>query len=375
MSNDPLWITGPYGLYVAEDHVLALADVLARVATECAEAARVLGGLAPPAEDPWASVGWEVVARHARRVADLGGEATRLARALWSYARASADQERARVATFAAPRERLFAAAVAGMTGNRPTLEWEKWGVPLAAGSILGPYQSLAGVRVYPWNLGPSTPVSQAATLEERILRIPPSHTPIRIERYADDGGLVSTEVFIAGTSDWGVGDTSNPFDLESNIALVAGMTSASWVAVEMAMKRSGVRPGDRVTFVGHSQGGLIAARLAESGRYTTTGLITVGAPLGGTPVHGDYPAVSLSHTDDLVPPLGGRVEPTRGIGVSRHSGAAPGAVADAHSVERYAATAAELDRSPARTHIPGFPRSGATTQPSYFRATRDVDS
>jgi hypothetical protein len=375
VSNEPLWITGPYGVFVAQEHVVALADGLARVARDCAEVARALGRLSVPSEDPWASMDWQVVARHSRRVEDLGTEATRLSRALWAYARASADQERARVATFVAPRERLLATAIAGMSGHYPAAEWAKWGLPVAAGSILGPTGAAGAVRIHPWVIGRDTPVVQASSVEERIHRIPPSHTPIRIERYSGEGGLVSTEVFIAGTSDWGVGHTSNPFDLESNIALVAGLGSASWVAVEMALRRSGVREGDRVTFVGHSQGGVIAARLAESGRYTTTGLITVGAPLGGTPIHGDYPAVSIAHTDDVVPPLGGRVEPTRVVGVSRHSGAALGDVADAHSVERYAATAAELDRSPASSQLPEFSGGVATARPSYFRATRDVDS
>lgn len=375
MSNEPLWITGPYGVFVAEEHVLALADELARAARDCAEVARVLGGLSAPSEDLWAAVDWDVVARHARRLEDLSAEATRLAQALWSYASASADQERARVATFVAPRERLFAAAISGMSRNHPSAEWTRWGLPVAAGMILGPTVSKGEIRVHPWPIGPATSVVQASSVAERIRRIPPSHTPIRIERYSEEGGLVSTEVFIAGTSDWGVGYTSNPFDLESNMALVAGLGSASLVAVEMAMKRSGVREGDRVTFVGHSQGGVIAARLAESGRYTTSGLITVGAPLGGTPVHGDYPAVSISHSDDVVPPLGGRTEPTRAVGVSRHSGADLGDVAEAHSLDRYAATAAELDRSPARSQLPRFTGGEATARPSYFRATRDFDS
>jgi hypothetical protein len=375
VSDDPLWITGPYGVFVAQEHVVALADVLVKAAMDCTEVASVLGRLSAPSEDPWTSMDWDVISRHARRVEDLGAEATRLSRALWAYARAIADQERARVATFVAPRERLFAAAIVGMSGNYPSAEWAKWGLPVAAGAILGTTVSQGAAHVHPWAIGPGTPVVQASSVEERIRRIPPSHTPIRIERYSEDGGLISTEVFIAGTSDWGVGHTSNPFDFESNIALVAGLGSASWVAVEMALKRSGVREGDRVTFVGHSQGGVIAARLAESGHYTTTGLITVGAPLGGIPVHGDYPAVSISHTDDVVPPLGGRLEPTRTVGVSRHSGADMGDVVDAHSLERYAKTAAELDHSPARSRLPDFSGGVATARPSYFRATREVDS
>jgi surfactin synthase thioesterase subunit len=371
VSDGPLWITGPYGLWVAEDHVVALADLLSQTANACAEVARRIAGVDAPVAELGASLDWDVVARHARRVEDLAATARAIAQALRIYARNTADQERARQANFDAPRERMFAAVVIAMTGSSPQAPWRDWGLPLAAGTILSPQRIGDRVVVHPWDLAPGGRVTRAVGLEQRILRIPPSHTPIRIERYAEDGGLVNTEVFIAGTSDWGVGYTENPFDLESNMALVAGLSSASRVAVEMALQRAGVVPGDRVTFVGHSQGGVIAARLAESGRYTTTGLITVGAPIGGTPVEGDYPAVSIAHSDDLVPGLGGVSQPTRSLGVERHSGAAPGNVSDAHSLERYAQTAREIDESPASSHFGGFGTSRQSSEPQYFRATR----
>ncbi len=158
---------------------------------------------------------------------------------------------------------------------------------------------------------------------------------------------------------------------MESNIALIAGATAASLVAVEAALKASGVRPGDKVTFVGHSQGGLIAARLAESGRYQTTGLLTVGAPLGGAPIRGDYPAVAITHRDDVVPELGGHAELSRAVGVSTRSGAVPGDVGRAHSLDAYIATAKALDNSSAKERVGELPTSTGTTRPTFFRAQR----
>jgi hypothetical protein len=68
--------------------------------------------------------------------------------------------------------------------------------------------------------------VVQASSVEERIRRIPPSHTPIRIERYSEDGGRISTEVFIAGTSDWGVVQLDQA--TQQNAALVEEASAAA---------------------------------------------------------------------------------------------------------------------------------------------------
>ena len=155
------------------------------------------------------------------------------------------------------------------------------------------------------------------------------------------------------------MGTTVEPFDMESNLALVAGVSAASMVAVEAAMRKAGVKPGDRVSFVGHSQGGLLAARLAESGRYATSSLLTVGAPLGTVAPSGNYPALAISHRDDLVPELGGASKPTRITHVETHSGANAFDLAGAHAREAYFDTAARLDASPARENFPRWESAG----------------
>ncbi|MGA0848290.1 MAG: hypothetical protein ACO3PY_06785, partial [Pontimonas sp.] len=102
-------------------------------------------------------------------------------------------------------------------------------------------------------------------------------------------------------------------------------------------MAQAGVKPGERVTFTGHSQGGIIAARLAESGRYRTTGLLVVGSPTGTLSVKGDYPAIALRHSDDVVPRLGGSDRGSGFLTIERKSGSGVGNIAGAPGRTGYA--------------------------------------
>ena len=370
MSQPGLWIVGPETVWVAEDHLLALQDYLVAVSAKCSHVADSLWRLQRPEENPWASTDWGVVHRVLADVEGCAQRARSIARALGDYAAECARQERARVAHFETPRDAMIATVVVSIAGVDPAGYPRDWGIPEAAAALLGGEYSPQSVFVEKFD-GGVTPVSQATTLAERIRRIPGPEHPIRIERYRDASGSLETEVFISGTSEWSVGTTENPFDLEGNLALVAGIPAASYLAVEMALRRSGVRPGENVRFIGHSQGGLIATRMAESGRYTTTGLLTAGAPLGAVSVRGDYPAVHLAHTDDAVPELGGASAPTKGVGVRRHSGAGAGDLAGAHSLEAYEKTAIAADGSPARGHFGSWSGGGASTRPEFFRTSR----
>ncbi len=370
-----LWITGPDHHWVAEDHVLALADFLIELRTHMSQVRSVL--LTIERQDITTTEGFLVswpgdeVTRVRMRVAELVLEAERIHQALWDYARETADQERARIRAFEAPRDRILALVAITMAQTTPPSGFASWGFAQAAQAFIPEKSVFDAVSVAGIRQGPA--VHPAQTFAERLDRIPRSFDhSIRIERFAQSDGSVATDVYIAGTRDGGVGYTKEPFDMESNIALIAGATAASLVAVEKAMTASGVKPGDKVTFVGHSQGGIIAARLAESGRYDTTGLLTVGAPIGGVPVRGDYPAVAISHRDDVVPELGGHVKQSRTVRVSLESGAEPGDVVGAHSLEAYRRSAAEVEASPAKNRLGEFPTVSGTTRPMVFRAQRD---
>jgi hypothetical protein len=218
--------------------------------------------------------------------------------------------------------------------------------------------------------------VAPAQSLAERIARIPDTKNPIRIETYRLANGDTHAEVFIAGTHEWGVGSGTTPFDLESNLRLVAGNIALSVVATTQAMRRAGVKPGDSVTFIGHSQGGAVATTLAESGVYRTAGLVTAGSPTGTLPVRGNYPAVVIEHSNDVVPGLGGERLTTQATVVTRDSGHRRLDIIGAHSTDSYQHTATLIDGSTApELQIRPSPVSAAERgSVVVFSATRQQD-
>ena len=371
MSN-VLWVRGPGREFVAEDHVWALNAFLRLVANDIADVAWSVRHHAQYLEqDAWWGIPVADVSAVGRDIEMLAADATWIVEALSRYAHSTAAHEAARARVFGAPAERLVALAL--LLALKPGAEMAvgEADIPLVAGLLLGDNFEPDDVLVWQVPGGAPNTVTQATGVEERIRRIPREGAPIRVERYAMGDGTFQTEVFIAGTKNWGVGQTAQPFDLESNLALVAGVSASSLVAVEMAMRRSGVKAGDRVTFVGHSQGGVIATRLAESGRYTTTGLVTAGAPLGSTPVGGDYRSLVISHTDDVVPRLAGQAGPHSGWHIERHSGGRPGDIQGAHSLERYTETARVMDASRAADQWGDWSGAGRETKPELFDAKR----
>jgi len=153
------------------------------------------------------------------------------------------------------------------------------------------------------------------AGLAERLDRIPqrvttadgePAGQHIRIEKYSAPGRPDRFEVYITGTADFSPQTGADPFDLTSDVGTMAGLPAGAVRAVEQAMRQEGVTATSPVQFTGYSQGGLIAATLGASGDYNTHGVVAIGSPTGQIAVGGDYPAVLLEHTDDLVPALGG---------------------------------------------------------------------
>jgi hypothetical protein len=189
--------------------------------------------------------------------------------------------------------------------------------------------------------------VSPPGSLAERVARIPDADAPIRIERYTMPDGSEHVEVYIAGTDAHAPLGGEQPWDMASNIALVAELDASSLQAVRAALAAEGVTAQTSIVFTGYSQGGAIAAQLAESGDYATAGLVTIGAPSGGMPITGSYPAVVIEHRDDLVPVLSGLRRDTTAVVVradALEAGSSPGGVLPAHDRDRYAATAAAAD-------------------------------
>jgi len=123
--------------------------------------------------------------------------------------------------------------------GEPPEIPFERWGVQEAAQALVGtpgPHRlevtAVTGAKV--------GAVQRGTNIADRVGRIPDGETPIRIERYVSALGHTETDVYLAGTQEWSVGTSAEPFDMESNLALVAGVSAASMVAVEAAMRKSG---------------------------------------------------------------------------------------------------------------------------------------
>jgi predicted esterase len=214
-------------------------------------------------------------------------------------------------------------------------------------------------------------------TLTDRVGRIPDVATPIVIERYPLPDGTWHFEVYIAGTDSQAELGGDRPWDMSSNVALVAEQHASSLQAVQVALRDAGATSSSPIVFTGYSQGGAIATALAESGEWSTAGLVTVGAPTGGMPVRGEYPAVVIEHREDLVPVLSGiRRETTavvvRADGLS--SEAAGHGPLPAHEIDRYEATAAAADahgNATLQSTIAALPTPHTNGERMAFTATR----
>lgn len=224
---------------------------------------------------------------------------------------------------------------------------------------------------------GESRLVDPPGGLAGRVDRIPDAAAPIVIERYTMPDGSVHVEVYIAGTDAHAPMGGEQPWDMASNVAIVGGANASSLQAVRAALAAEGITSETSIVFTGYSQGGAIATVLAESGDYLTTGLVTVGAPTGGLPVRGDYPAIVIEHREDLVPVLSGIRRDTTAVvvrGDAFAEGAPPEGALSAHDLDRYLRTAAAADAhvsATLRAAIDALPQSAATGSRTAYTATR----
>ncbi|MBA4248518.1 MAG: hypothetical protein C0444_09540 [Microbacterium sp.] len=224
---------------------------------------------------------------------------------------------------------------------------------------------------------GETRPVAPPDSLADRVGRVPDAATPVTIERYTLADGSDHVEVYIAGTDAHAPMGGEQPWDMASNIALIAGSEASSVQAVRAALAAEGVTSATSIVFTGYSQGGAIATMLAESGDYRTTGLVTVGAPSGALPVRGDYPAIVIEHRDDLVPVLSGIRRETTAV-VVRGDAVTPGEHVEgalpAHDLARYLRTAAQADAHDSvalRAAIDALPQVPQSGTASAYTATR----
>lgn len=208
----------------------------------------------------------------------------------------------------------------------------------------------------------------------------------IAIETLTGDDGSRRHVVYIPGTQDWWVTDP-NPADAHANLVAVTGGVPDAGRAVRDALTAHGVTPDEPVMLAGHSQGGMIAAvgAGALADRYRVTHVVTAGSPTGRIVVPPGVATLHLENTRDVVPGLDGRANPDTRDRVTvvhdRRRSVQPDApdrsltVAEAHGLDGYAATAAQVDRGAgpsarAWTDSAGAYLTGGRSEISVYRPT-----
>ena len=335
--------------------------------------ARVEGELAVLSAEVFAcALGWKTCAEGAREfiaALDVVDEA--------AAAAMHAIDEQVAVVAGTAP-----ALAAPVLLADPPLAQHVVDGLPVAAlAAVLGGRRD-GGVRV---RRGPRTCARSprgVSDLMERLAEVDdmPDGT-IDVQTLTTTDGRRAHIVYLPGTDQmWSVGFTSDVRDLKENGRLLLGEPTAHAHAVEQALAMAGVRSGEPVLLVGHSQGGMQAAQLLHhrSG-FDITNVVTAGSPLAGV---GSYPSgshvLSLENRADLVPGLDGAANPDTPEQVTVTFDDGLDNPVGSHSLEHYVDGARAVDatgdasvRDSVASLRPFFAEGDVTSQ--AFVMTRDV--
>ncbi|GAA1978387.1 hypothetical protein GCM10009718_13740 [Isoptericola halotolerans] len=181
----------------------------------------------------------------------------------------------------------------------------------------------------------------------------PPPGT-IAVQRVEGADGAVSWTVLIPGTQE--MLSAQNPFDVATDLDMMAQESADVMVAVEQALADAGAGPAEPVVLVGHSLGGIAATSLAASPafrrRHPVGGVVTAGAPTATFRLPRGVPALHLENTEELVSSLDGRSAAEGEVGPDRvvvardlsasddpRDRAASGSVTQAHSMATHLRT------------------------------------
>lgn len=239
-----------------------------------------------------------------------------------------------------------------------PRTQQEALGVVLAAtrGVVLD--ESGRGTRLTPH---PSAPGRAPRGVADLVAGDGPTSggSRVRVTGIPQPDGSWAWVVDVPGTQTFTPEAGTNPFDMTSNVLLLAGrrvqIMHAVVDAVDDARRRAGDTGPPRVLLAGHSQGGLTAAALAADPafrrRLGVTHVVTSGAPVASLAVPDEVSVLSLEHTEDLVPGLEGADNPDRATWVTIERSLADdlgpdGRASLAHDDDRYAETARLVDAS-----------------------------
>lgn len=175
----------------------------------------------------------------------------------------------------------------------------------------------------------------------------------IDIRKVVGPDGRVAYIVDIPGTKVWNLpgGDGGSANDFGTNIDALAGNETVLQKGVEDAMRRAGIGPNDPVMLVGHSQGGMVAARAANdfvsNGDFNVTHVVTAGSPVGRMPIPDGVQVLSLENSGDIVPHLDAADNPRSDNRTTVTFDNQSGTVGGNHAIQgNYADAAHQLDAS-----------------------------
>ena len=165
--------------------------------------------------------------------------------------------------------------------------------------------------------------------------------------------GKVSYIVDIPGTRIWNLpgDDKGSVNDLGTNLNAMAGNPTTLENGVRDVLSRVGVGPSDPVMLVGHSQGGIVAARAANdfvtSGQFNVTHVVTAGSPIGRITIPDKVQVLSLENSGDIVPHLDASDNPATVSRTTVTFDNQTGSVGGNHGIEgNYATATGQLDSS-----------------------------
>lgn len=200
-----------------------------------------------------------------------------------------------------------------------PGTHQEALGVVLAATRGAALDESGRGLRV---RARPTRPGTAPAGVADLVAADGPTsgRSRVRVTGIPREDGGWAWVVDVPGTQSFDPRAGANPYDLTSNVLLVAGESTLTMQAVVRALEDARLRVGDAgrspVMLTGHSQGGLTAAALAADprlrARLGVTHVVTSGAPIAAFDVPDEVSVLSLEHTQDPVPGLEGANNPDR---------------------------------------------------------------
>lgn len=160
--------------------------------------------------------------------------------------------------------------------------------------------------------------------------------------------------VNVTGTTAWNLDPrhtTPQASDTGTNLRTLANESSVFERGVIVALRQAGVRPDEPIMLVGHSQGGMVAARLAgeltEHHEFLVTHLVTAGSPIGLAAVPASVSVLSLENRGDVVPELDARDNPARASWITARTDHGAGSVLAKHSLDSYLAGARDIDVDP----------------------------